>query len=255
MAPRKLRQALGVVKDQTSISIAKVGGTKAPDLDVALVKACSHDEFFDDRYVEEVLHMTSLSRGYVHACVVGLHKRLSKTHNWIVALKSLMLIHRLLREGDPSFEHELLHATHHGMRMLNLSHFRDDSDSHSWDYTSFVRTFSLFLDERLDCLFSGTTSSSDRHPGGPSAHRRSKYSKEGSPSRSHSRSGYGGWTSPPPRSDGRSAYTYSDDRQYSGGYHDRAQSPNGYGDRYHRLIIMGHVWFFLVCLIWFLYSL
>ncbi|CAK9213952.1 unnamed protein product [Sphagnum jensenii] len=190
MAPRKLRQALGVVKDQTSISIAKVGGTKAPDLDVALVKACSHDEFFDDRYVEEVLHMTSLSRGYVHACVVGLHKRLSKTHNWIVALKSLMLIHRLLREGDPSFEHELLHATHHGMRMLNLSHFRDDSDSHSWDYSSFVRTFSLFLDERLDCLFSGTTSSSDRHPGGQSAHRRSKYSRDGSPSRSHSRSTY-----------------------------------------------------------------
>ncbi|CAM6041589.1 unnamed protein product [Sphagnum compactum] len=190
MAPRKLRQALGVVKDQTSISIAKVGGTKAPDLDVALVKACSHDEFFDDRYVEEVLHMTSLSRGYVHACVVGLHKRLSKTHNWIVALKSLMLIHRLLREGDPSFEHELLHATHHGMRMLNLSHFRDDSDSHSWDYSSFVRTFGLFLDERLDCLFSGTTSSSDRHPGGQSAHRRSKYSRDGSPSRSHSRSGH-----------------------------------------------------------------
>ncbi|CAK9869360.1 unnamed protein product [Sphagnum jensenii] len=190
MAPRKLRQALGVVKDQTSISIAKVGGTKAPDLDVALVKACSHDEFFDDRYVEEVLHMTSLSRGYVHACVVGLHKRLSKTHNWIVALKSLMLIHRLLREGDPSFEHELLHATHHGMRTLNLSHFRDDSDSHSWDYSSFVRTFSLFLDERLDCLFSGTTSSSDRHPGGQSAHRRSKYSRDGSPSRSHSRSRY-----------------------------------------------------------------
>ncbi|CAM6062762.1 unnamed protein product [Sphagnum tenellum] len=152
MAPRKLRQALGVVKDQTSISIAKVAGTKSPDLDVALVKACSHDEFFDDRYVEEVLHLTSLSRGYINACVVGLNRRLTKTHNWIVALKSLMLIHRLLRDGDPVFEQEMLRASRHGMRMLNLSYFRDDSDPHAWDYSSFVRTFGLFLDDLMQQL-------------------------------------------------------------------------------------------------------
>ncbi|CAK9867342.1 unnamed protein product [Sphagnum jensenii] len=176
MAPGKLRQALGVVKDQTSISIAKVAGTKSPDLDVALVKACSHDEFFDDRYVEEVLHLTSLSRGYINACVVGLNRRLTKTHNWIVALKSLMLIHRLLRDGDPVFEQEMLRASRHGMRMLNLSYFRDDSDPHAWDYSSFVRTFGLFLDDRIDCSIFGNSSDRRRSRSHRSANRsRSSY--------------------------------------------------------------------------------
>ncbi|CAM6038704.1 unnamed protein product [Sphagnum compactum] len=176
MAPRKLRQALGVVKDQTSISIAKVGGTKSPDLDVALVKACSHDEFFDDRYVDEVLHLTSLSRGYINACVVGLNRRLTKTHNWIVALKSLMLIHRLLRDGDPVFEQEMLRASRHGMRMLNLSYFRDASDPHAWDYSSFVRTFGLFLDDRIDCSIFGNSSDRRRSRSHRSANRsRSSY--------------------------------------------------------------------------------
>ncbi len=242
MAPRKLRQALGVVKDQTSISIAKVAGTKSPDLDVALVKACSHDEFFDDRYVEEVLHLTSLSRGYINACVVGLNRRLTKTHNWIVALKSLMLIHRLLRDGDPVFEQEMLRASRHGMRMLNLSYFRDDSDPHAWDYSSFVRTLGLFLDDRIDCSIFGNSSDRRRSRSHPSANRsRSSYrnsSGDSSPSRFHSRSAYD-WTSPSPSrsNDSRSGYTYSDDRRYSsgggGGYHDERQSPR-YSERNDR---------------------
>jgi hypothetical protein len=244
MAPGKLRQALGVVKDQTSISIAKVAGTKSPDLDVALVKACSHDEFFDDRYVEEVLHLTSLSRGYINACVVGLNRRLTKTHNWIVALKSLMLIHRLLRDGDPVFEQEMLRASRHGMRMLNLSYFRDDSDPHAWDYSSFVRTFGLFLDDRIDCSIFGNSSDRRRSRSHRSANRsRSSYrnsSGDSSPSRFHSRPAYD-WTSPSPSrsNDSRSGYTYSDDRRYSGGggggggYHDERRSPR-YSERNDR---------------------
>uniref|UniRef100_A0A0C9SAX4 TSA: Wollemia nobilis Ref_Wollemi_Transcript_1525_3050 transcribed RNA sequence n=1 Tax=Wollemia nobilis TaxID=56998 RepID=A0A0C9SAX4_9CONI len=152
MAPSKLRKVVGTVKDQTSIGIAKVAGTRAPDLDVAIVKATSHDEIpTDEKYVREILHLTSYSRGYVNACVASLSKRLGKTHNWIVALKAVGLIHRLLRDGDPSFEHEVLHATRRGARLLNLSDFRDDSHSNAWDYSAFVRTYALYLDERLDC--------------------------------------------------------------------------------------------------------
>eukprot|EP01018_Ginkgo_biloba_P013122 Gb_35012 [translate_table: standard] len=152
MAPSKLRKAMGAVKDQTSIGLAKVASTGAPDLDVAIVKATSHDELpTDEKYVQEILHLTSYSRGYVNACVAGLSKRLGKTHNWVVALKALVLIHRLLRDGDPSFEYEVLYATRRGARLLNLSDFRDDSYSNAWDYSAFVRTYALYLDERLDC--------------------------------------------------------------------------------------------------------
>lgn len=43
-----------------------------------------------------------------------------------------------------------------GAKILNLSSFRDDSSSTSpWDYSAFVRTFSLYLDERLDCFLTG----------------------------------------------------------------------------------------------------
>lgn len=152
MAPSKLRKAMGTVKDQTSIGLAKVASTRAPDLDVAIVKATSHDEVpTDEKYVQEILQLTSYSRGYVNACVAGLSKRLGKTHNWVVALKAVGLIHRLLRDGDPSFEHEVLYATRHGVRLLNLSDFRDDSHSNAWDYSAFVRTYASYLDECLDC--------------------------------------------------------------------------------------------------------
>ncbi|CAH2060997.1 unnamed protein product [Thlaspi arvense] len=43
MAP-SIRKAIGAVKDQTSIGIAKVASNVAPDLEVAIVKATSHDD-------------------------------------------------------------------------------------------------------------------------------------------------------------------------------------------------------------------
>jgi hypothetical protein len=216
IAPKKIRKAIGGLKDQTSISIAKVGvgGTKAPDLDVALVKATSHDDFFDEKHVQEILHLTGYSRGYVNACVTSLAKRLYKTRDWHVALKSLMLTHRLLRDGDPTFEDELMHASRHGRRILNLSDFRDETHSNAWDYAAFVRTYGLFLTERLDCSLHVASKGSKPRRGGRGGRGRSAYSRSpvrssyrGSPGR-NSRNRKGG--SPDSRS-----YAYSDDRRHS----------------------------------------
>ncbi|KAG2260450.1 hypothetical protein Bca52824_079744 [Brassica carinata] len=33
---------------------------------------------------------------------------------------------------------------------FNMSDFRDVSRSNSWDYSAFVRTYALYLDDRLD---------------------------------------------------------------------------------------------------------
>ncbi|KAM0952508.1 putative ANTH domain, ENTH domain, ANTH domain superfamily protein [Dioscorea sansibarensis] len=153
MAPSTIRKALGAVKDQTSIGLAKVSSNMAPDLDVAIVKATSHDdEPASEKHIREILNLTSYSRGYVAACVAAVSKRLSKTRDWIVALKTLMLIHKLLAEGDPSFQHEILYATRKGTRLLNLSDFRDEAHSNSWDQSAFVRTFAFYLDQRLECM-------------------------------------------------------------------------------------------------------
>ncbi|KAK6134193.1 hypothetical protein DH2020_032049 [Rehmannia glutinosa] len=68
-----------------------------------------------------------------------------------VALKTLIVIHRTLREGDPIFREELLNFQHRG-RVLQMSNFKDDSSPIAWDCSAWVRTYGLFLEERLECF-------------------------------------------------------------------------------------------------------
>lgn len=153
MAPSTIRKAIGAVKDQTSIGIAKVSSNIAPELEVAIVKATSHDDDpADEKYVREILHLTSYSRGYVGVCVAAVSKRLGKTRDWIVALKSLILIHRLLSDGEPVFQREIMYATRRGTRLLNMSDFRDEAHSNSWDHSAFVRTYAMYLDQKLELM-------------------------------------------------------------------------------------------------------
>lgn len=157
MAPSKLRKAIGAVKDQTSISLAKVcNSTWLFDLEVAIVKVTRHEEYpSEERHVREILSLTCYSRTYISACVSTISRRLCKTKNWIVALKSLILIHCLLIDGDPAYEQEFFFATRRGTRLLNLSNFWDSSRSNSWDYSAFVRTYAMYLDERLEFRMQG----------------------------------------------------------------------------------------------------
>lgn len=156
--PSKLKKAIGAVKDQTSISIAKVSNTSSNsvNLEVTVLKATSHDVVpIDDKYVHEILSLISSSKSNAAACAQAIAKRIGKTRNWIVALKSLMLVLRIFQDGDPYFPIEVLHAMKRGAKILNLSNFRADSTSCPWDYTAFVRNFALYLEERLDCFLTG----------------------------------------------------------------------------------------------------
>ncbi|KAJ0090218.1 hypothetical protein Patl1_12470 [Pistacia atlantica] len=217
MAPSTIRKAIGAVKDQTSIGIAKVASNMAPDLEVAIVKATSHDDDpADEKYIREILNLTSYSRGYVHACVSAVSKRLGKTRDWIVALKALTLIHRLLNDGDPIFQDEILYATRRGTRLLNMSDFRDEAHSSSWDQSAFVRTYAMYLDQRLELVLF------DRKGGSNSA----------SGSGSH-QNGFGSrygddFRSPPPRPN---EYDYGDARGDSGyGNYGMTRRSRSYGD-------------------------
>ncbi|KAJ8433089.1 hypothetical protein Cgig2_014137 [Carnegiea gigantea] len=152
MAP-SIRKAVGQLKDQTSIGLAKVASDMAPEIEVAIVKATSHDsDPADEKYIRRILTFTSYNRMYVNACITAISRRLGKTRDWIVALKALMLIHRLMNDGDPVFQQEILYATRRGTRLLNLSDFRDEAHSNSWDHSAFVRTYALYLDQRLELM-------------------------------------------------------------------------------------------------------
>ncbi|PHT76355.1 hypothetical protein T459_19877 [Capsicum annuum] len=154
--PSKLKKAIAAVKDQTSISLAKVSSNTSSTLEVAVLKATTHDDVpVDERYIHEVVQLVSSNKAYAAACARAIGKRIGRTRNWIVALKSLMLVLRIFQDGDPYFPREVLHAMKRGTKILNLSNFRDDSNSSPWDFTAFIRTFAIYLDERLDCFLTG----------------------------------------------------------------------------------------------------
>ncbi|XP_066306814.1 putative clathrin assembly protein At2g01600 [Miscanthus floridulus] len=147
------RKAYGALKDTTTLSLANLN-SDFKDLDVAIVRATNHVESPPkERHLRKIVAATSIARprADVAYCIHALARRLAKTRNWIVALKTLVVIHRLLREGDPAFCEEFLTFTQR-VRILQLSNFKDDSSPVAWDYSSWVRTYGLFLEEKLECF-------------------------------------------------------------------------------------------------------
>ncbi|KAL4556047.1 hypothetical protein LXL04_038685 [Taraxacum kok-saghyz] len=157
MGSDRFRKAIGKVKDHTSISLARVSSsTTLPDLEVAIVKATRHEEYpAEERHIQEIITLTTDSQPYVASCISLISARLDKTRNWMVALKVLIVIQRLLQDGDPAYEREIFFATRRGTRLLNMFDFRDMSRTNSWDFSAFVRTYSLYLDEYLEYRMQG----------------------------------------------------------------------------------------------------
>ncbi|KAL9667050.1 hypothetical protein QQ045_001396 [Rhodiola kirilowii] len=148
-----LRKALGAIKDKTTVSLATIN-SDYKDLDVAIVKATNHVERpAKERHIRAIFAFISASRprADVAYCIHGLARRLAKTHNWAVALKTLIVIHRALREVDPSFQEELINYGTSQSHMLNMAHFKDDSSPNAWEYSAWVRAYALFLEERMEC--------------------------------------------------------------------------------------------------------
>lgn len=149
-----LRKTLGSLKDTTTVSLAKINSSYK-ELDIAIVKATNHVEHpAKEKYIRAIFSAISATRprADVAYCIHALARRLSKTHNWAVALKTLIVIHRALREVDPTFHEELINYGRSRNRMLNMAHFKDDSSPNAWDYSAWVRSYALFLEERLECF-------------------------------------------------------------------------------------------------------
>ncbi|KAF8658875.1 hypothetical protein HU200_059374 [Digitaria exilis] len=153
------RKACGAIKDSATVGLAKVNGSAGRDrkeLDVAVVKATTHVERPPkERHLAAIFAATSASRPLadVSYCVHALARRLAKTHNWVVALKTLIVIHRTLRDGDAAFREELLSYRRKGHALaLQMSNFKDDSSPLAWDCSAWVRTYALYLEERLECF-------------------------------------------------------------------------------------------------------
>jgi ANTH domain len=163
--PSVFKRAVNAVKDQTTISLVSFSRNYVPgsscDLDVAILKATSHEEqMADEKHITKVILMVVSSTICAAACVHALARRIARTHDWVVALKSLQLVHHLLRDGGTYFSHEaasLRPVYSGGRRLLDLSNFSASQSSYSnaWDYTAFVRTYARYLDARLESALFG----------------------------------------------------------------------------------------------------
>lgn len=151
---QNFRKAMGALKDSTMVGMAKVNSVYK-DLDVAILKATNHVEALPkEKHVRTILGAVSGSRprADVVYCIDALARRLAKTRTWAVALKTLIVIHRALREVDPSFCEELISYNSSRGLMLNLLHFKDESSPSAWDNSTWIRTYALYLEECLECF-------------------------------------------------------------------------------------------------------
>lgn len=145
----KVRRIIGILKDKAAECRAMVRFSSP--IYATIVRATSHRESpTQEKHVEAILSACSTSRVRVSPCVAQLKRRLRKTRNWAVALKSLILVHRLLREGDFIVQDQLSVDTFtRGRSYLNLSAFKDTSTALTWHLSSWVRCYARYIDQWL----------------------------------------------------------------------------------------------------------
>ncbi|XP_059649800.1 putative clathrin assembly protein At2g25430 [Cornus florida] len=153
---RRFRQLFTSLKEHGCVAnakIATIGGFC--DLDLLIIKATSPDDLpLPDRYVHELLKIFSVSPSSFRDFSLSFTRRFGKTNCWRVALKCLVLLHRLLRSlpDKTPLRTELLWTRSNGLLSLYPCHFRDTSSSASEDYNTFIRSYAQLLDEALDCF-------------------------------------------------------------------------------------------------------
>lgn len=127
------------------------------DVDLITIKATAPDDLtLPEKYIHELLKIFSISPSSLQAFLLSFTRRFGNTRCWRVALKCLLLLHRLLRSvpDDSPFRSELLWTRSNGLLTLHPCHFTDDSSSSaaSQDYTAFIRSYAQLLDEALNCF-------------------------------------------------------------------------------------------------------
>lgn len=116
------------------------------DIETAIDRCTSlHDTVFDERYVHEILFLVSNAPGSITFLSRRISSRLDSTREPVRALKTLLLIHRLLRGGDRYFEQDLRNLWSSQDLKVDPSWLRDYSD----EGYALVHGYSSFLQERI----------------------------------------------------------------------------------------------------------
>ncbi|XP_054804763.1 putative clathrin assembly protein At5g35200 isoform X2 [Prosopis cineraria] len=123
-------------------------------LDYAITKATNHRPILPkEKHVRTIFNSLSPSmpRMDVVYCIYSLSSRLRQTRPWTVALKTLIIVHRAMRELDRTVWEEFIRYSREREHMLNLLYYQDNSSSNALDFAAWIRSYAHYLDERLRC--------------------------------------------------------------------------------------------------------
>jgi hypothetical protein len=97
-----------------------------------VVKATAPDGLVPkEKHVQNIVAGTSENNTVLSDSFKCLHKRLHEEKSWQIAFKSLIIIHRLLREGDSN--RVVAHISQNAS-VLNMTSFRDNSSGAKGTY-------------------------------------------------------------------------------------------------------------------------
>ncbi|KAK9671821.1 hypothetical protein RND81_12G056800 [Saponaria officinalis] len=137
------KRAAGKIKDRNSIWVAtfasRNSGHRQPDLEAAVIKATSHDDsYVDYKNAQRVFTWVRTSPTHLIVFLWALTRRAQRTRNWIVALKSIILLHGVLCTKAPG-------TRKIGRLPFDLSSF-EDQGSRGRPRTQFLRAYFAFCD-------------------------------------------------------------------------------------------------------------
>ncbi|XP_010470740.1 PREDICTED: putative clathrin assembly protein At1g68110 [Camelina sativa] len=141
------KRAAAAIKDRKSLlavgfSRRSSSSYRNADLEAAIIKATSHDDTsVDYSNAHRVYKWIRSSPLNLKTLINALSTRVNHTRSWIVALKSLMLLHGVLCTKVPSVVGEIRRLP------FDLSGFSDGHSclSKTWGFNIFVRTYFAFL--------------------------------------------------------------------------------------------------------------
>jgi len=145
--------------DRFKVASAKTSSANSKDVDIAVLKAttCRFHVVPKEKHVVTLKYVVSSSRTGGTYIAGALLKRLHSATDWLTALKTLVVVHRLIRETDAAaFMEELLRAgvadaRGRGGRVLNVDNFLDTTNiAGRFDYSEWVRGYGKYLDETLE---------------------------------------------------------------------------------------------------------
>ncbi|TYH65223.1 hypothetical protein ES332_D06G041200v1 [Gossypium tomentosum] len=150
---KRLRIVSGILKDKGSL-IKTTLSTKRHKASArrVILRATTHGSSVppSDHRIAAVIGLGHGSRFTACTCIQAVMDRLHRTKDSSVALKCLYTIHNIINKGSFILKDQLaIYPSSGGRNFLNLSTFRDGSDSETCEMSAWVRWYAGILEQNL----------------------------------------------------------------------------------------------------------